>query len=132
MLSNCESIATCAVRDIDRAAQFYERTLGLTRIHSEGGQALSYRTGTSTLLVYQSEYAGGNDATAVTWSVGDDIDSIVADLSKKGVVFEHYEMPDTRLEGDIHVAGHLRVAWFKDPDGNIHSLVAEAPRADET
>ena len=125
MLSNRESIATCAVRDMDRAAQFYEGTLGLTRIHSEGGQAFTYRTGSSSLLVYRSDYAGGNQATAVTWSVGDEIDSIVADLAKKGVAFEHYEMPDTRLDGHIHVSGHLRVAWFKDPDGNIHSLVAE-------
>ena len=125
MLSNCQAIATCAVRDIDRAARFYEETLGLTRIHSEGGQAFSYRTGSSTLLVYRSEFAGGNQATAVTWSVGQEIESIVAGLAEKGVVFEHYEMPDTRLEGHIHVSGHLRVAWFKDPDGNIHSLVAE-------
>lgn len=125
MLSHCESIATCPVRDIQRAAEFYEGTLGLTRIHSEGGQAFSYRTGASTLLVYQSGYAGGNEATAVTWSVGEDLDAIVDDLSRKGVAFEHYEMPDTRLEGHIHVSGRLRVAWFRDPDGNIHSLVAE-------
>src|SRR5687767_14793275 len=104
MLSNCQSIATCAVRDIDRAAQFYEGTLGLTRIDSEGRQAFTYRTGTSTLLVYQSDYAGGNEATAVTWSVGADIDDIVAGLAKKGVVFEHYEMPDMRLDGHIHVS----------------------------
>ena len=125
MLSKHESMATCAVQDIDRAAQFYEGTLGLTRVHSEGGQAVSYRTGTSTLLVYRSQYAGGNEATSVTWSVGEDIESIVAALVEKGVAFEHYEMPDTRLEGHIHVSGHLRVAWFKDPDGTIHSLVAE-------
>jgi hypothetical protein len=47
-------------------------------------------------------------------------------LRDKGVKFEHYEMPDTKLEGDIHVAGDLRVAWFKDPDGNIHSLASGA------
>jgi catechol 2,3-dioxygenase-like lactoylglutathione lyase family enzyme len=124
MLSDCESIATCAVRDIDRAARFYEETLGLTRIHSEGGQALSYRTGASTLLVYRSEFAGGNEATAVTWSVGHDLETVVENLSAKGVEFEHYDLPHTRLEGHIHVSGHLRVAWFKDPDGNIHSLVS--------
>jgi catechol 2,3-dioxygenase-like lactoylglutathione lyase family enzyme len=123
MLSNCESRATCAVRDIDRAASFYEETLGLTRVHSEGRQAIAYRTGTSTLLVYRSEFGGGNEATAVTWVV-DDIESIVAGLEAKGVRFEHYDMPGAELRGHVHLAGHLRVAWFKDPDGNIHSLVS--------
>jgi len=44
-------------------------------------------------------------------------------LKSKGVTFEHYDMPDTRLEGDVHVFGDLRVAWFKDPDGNILNLI---------
>ena len=124
MLSNCDSRATCAVRDIDRAATFYEETLGLTRIHTEGRQAIAYRTGTSALLVYRSDFAGGNEATAVTWVVGENIEAMVADLSAKGVEFEHYDMPGTEIRGHVHVAGHMRVAWFKDPDGNIHSLVA--------
>ena len=37
--------------------------------------------------------------------------------------FEHYDLPDTRLEGDVHVSGDIKVAWFKDPDGNILSVV---------
>ena len=85
-------MATCAVRDIDRAASFYEETLGLTRIHSEGGQAISYRTGNSALLVYRSDFAGGNEATAVTWMLGEDLEAVVAALSVKGVQFEHYEI----------------------------------------
>ena len=53
-----------------------------------------------------------------------DLDAIVRDLRKaKGVTFEHYDLPDTRREGDVHVSGETRVAWFKDPDGNILSLV---------
>jgi hypothetical protein len=39
------------------------------------------------------------------------------------VKFEHYDMPNTKLAGDIRVMGDMKVAWFKDPDGNIHSLV---------
>ena len=43
-------------------------------------------------------------------------------LKGKGVRFEHYDLPDTTREGDVHVSGDIRVAWFKDPDGNILSL----------
>jgi hypothetical protein len=58
----------------------------------------------------------------VTWSV-DDVDAEVKELKKKGVAFEHYEMPGSTLEGDVHVFGDMRVAWFKDPDGNILNLI---------
>ena len=123
MLGNRDSAATVAVRDMDRAVRFYEETLGLTRIHDEGGEAVAYQTGRSSLLVYRSEFAGSNQATAVTWSIGDALDECVRDLAGKGVGFEHYDMPNTQLEGDVHVSGATRVAWFKDPDGNIHALV---------
>jgi hypothetical protein len=39
------------------------------------------------------------------------------------VTFEHYDMPGTKLEGDIHVGYGMKVAWFKDPDGNILNLI---------
>ena len=123
MLGNHEAVATAAVKDIDRAVQFYEGTLGLKRLHSEGREAITYQTGTSTLLVYRSDHAGTNQATTVTWAVGDDLDGCVRDLRDKGVTFEHYDMPGSRLEGDVHVSGRLRVAWFKDHDGNVHALV---------
>jgi hypothetical protein len=41
------------------------------------------------------------------------------------VPFERYDMPGAKLEGDVHVFDGMRVAWFKDPDGNIHSLVSD-------
>jgi hypothetical protein len=52
-----------------------------------------------------------------------DVDGTVRDLKAKGVTFERYDLPAMTHEGDVHVAGHLRAAWFKDPDGNILSLV---------
>ena len=60
----------------------------------------------------------------MTWVV-DDVDAVVEDLNEKGVPFEHYEMPGMRLEGDVHVAGRMRAAWFQDPDGNVLALVNE-------
>ena len=48
----------------------------------------------------------------------------IAGLQDKGVRFEHYDMPGMTRDGDIHRCGDRRVAWFKDPDGNILSLVS--------
>src|SRR5439155_24572835 len=97
--------------------------LGLELIHSEGGGADEYGAGSSKILVYMSQYAGTNQATAVTWVV-DDIDAVVRSLKGKGVTFEHYDMPNVKRTGDIHVGGGRKLAWFKDPDGNIHALIA--------
>ncbi|MET0329847.1 MAG: hypothetical protein ABW154_00315, partial [Dyella sp.] len=59
------------------------------------------------------------------WMVGPRIGELARALKAKGVVFEHYAMPGMTLEGDVHVAEGHRIAWFKDPDGNILSLVGE-------
>lgn len=126
MLGNHDAVATVAVRDLNAASRFYEEILGLTRIHTEGEEAITYQSGSAQLIVYRSQYAGTNRATAVTWNVGDDLDEIIRSLKGKNVAFEHYDMPDTHLEGDVHVFGPLRVAWFRDPDGNIHSLYSES------
>jgi catechol 2,3-dioxygenase-like lactoylglutathione lyase family enzyme len=124
MLSDKEAIAMVAVKDVSAAAKFYEGTLGLPKLSSEGEELITYRSGSSKLNVYRSQYAGSNKATAVVWNVGDEIDAIVATLKSKGVVFEHYDMPGLTLQGDIHVGGNMKVAWFKDPDGNILSIVS--------
>lgn len=123
MLKDKSPIATVAVRDMAVADAFYGGTLGLTRLPGPQTEAVSYEAGSGTLLVYRSTYAGTNRATAVTWPAGTELDDIVRALKAKGVAFERYEMPNMRLEGDVHVADGMRVAWFKDPDGNIHSLV---------
>ena len=123
MLGDKDAMATVAVRDLKRAKKFYEDILGLKPAGGDEPAVLAYRSRSGTVLVYESQYAGTNKATAVTWSVGDAIDGVVRDLKAKGVAFEHYDLPDTRREGDVHVAGATRVAWFKDPDGNIHGIV---------
>ena len=122
MLGRTEAVANLAVKDLDVARRFYESTLGLKPVHEEDGELVVYESGSSHINVYRSQYAGTNKATAVTWEVGD-VDGEVRDLKAKGVAFEHYDMPDTKLEGDVHFAGDLRLAWFKDPDGNILNLV---------
>jgi catechol 2,3-dioxygenase-like lactoylglutathione lyase family enzyme len=123
MLPDANAIATLAVKDLKKAERFYEDTLGLTKIDHEGDEAVVLRSGNTTINVYRSTFAGTNQATALTWPVGDEIDDIVRTLKAKGVRFEHYDLPQTRREGDLHVAGDMKIAWFKDPDGNILSVV---------
>jgi catechol 2,3-dioxygenase-like lactoylglutathione lyase family enzyme len=123
MLGDKEAVANIAVKNLETAKKFYEETLGLTQIGAEGQEVIVFRSGSSKIYVYKSQYAGTNQATAVTWVVGKDIESVVRELKTKGVTFEHYDMPDVTREGDIHVSGNMKVAWFKDPDGNILNVI---------
>ena len=125
MLAAKEVMATVAVRDLEKARKFYEGTLGLKLTDAQEEEALTYQAGGTRLLVYRSQYAGSNKATATTWLIGNDMEKVVQSLKGKGVTFEHYDMPGMTLKGDIHVANGMKAAWFKDPDGNIHALVSE-------
>ena len=123
MLRDMDAVATLAVKDLDAAGRFYEKTLGLSRAGDPDEESLVFESGDTTINVYRSNYAGTNKATALTWAV-DDVEDVVRTLKSKGVRFEHYDLPETRREGDVHVSGDLKVAWFKDPDGNILSVVS--------
>jgi catechol 2,3-dioxygenase-like lactoylglutathione lyase family enzyme len=122
MLGDRDAAANIAVKNLERAKKFYEDTLGLTQIGSEGQEAITFRSGNSVINVYQSQYAGTNKATAVTWVVGQDVEGFVQQLKAKGIAFEHYDMPGVTRNGDVHVAEDMKVAWFKDPDGNILNI----------
>jgi catechol 2,3-dioxygenase-like lactoylglutathione lyase family enzyme len=125
MLSDRNAIAMIGVRDVTEAEKFYGGTLGLTKLYTEGEHRTTYRSGKSLLIIFQSQYAGTNEATSVVWMVGDELDATVAALKSKGVVFERYDMPGMTLEGDVYVGRNMKVAWFKDPDGNILSIVGD-------
>jgi catechol-2,3-dioxygenase len=125
VLAAKEAMATVAVRDLEKARKFYEGTLGLKLTEAQEEEALTYQAGGTRLLVYRSQYAGSNKATATTWVIGNEMEKVVQSLKGKGVTFEHYDMPGMTLKGDIHVATRMKAAWFKDPDGNIHALVSE-------
>ncbi len=119
MLANQDVAATIAVSNIDAARKFYGETLGLKLLPGDQPEVLSYQSGKSTLVVYQSEFAATNRATSATWSVGEAFDTIMKALQQNGVKFEHYDMPGMKIENDAHVTGDYKGAWFKDPDGNI-------------
>lgn len=123
MLGACDSSAIVAVRDIDRARRFYRDVLGLALEEEGMGQPLTFRTGATRLIVYPSDYAGTNQANAVVFTLQGDLVDVVEILRTRGVVFEHYDIPGMSLNGDIHQGGPVKLAWFKDPDGNLIHLV---------
>ena len=119
MLGNKETMATLAVKDLAKARKFYEGTLGLRVVDSQGDEALTFASGSSKVLVYRSQFAGTNQATAMNWLVGAEIEDIARGLRERGVAFERYDIPGATHQGDLHVFGDFKTAWFKDPDGNI-------------
>ena len=123
ILTGSDAFANLAVKDLAAARRFYEETLGFKPVHEEGGELIVYKSGNTMFNVYRSDFAGTNKATALTWEVGDRVEDVVTALREKGIRFEHYDMPGMRREGDIHIADEMKVAWFKDPDGNILNIV---------
>jgi catechol 2,3-dioxygenase-like lactoylglutathione lyase family enzyme len=123
MLGHDDAIATIAVRNLETARKFYQDTLGLGLGPGEQRGVLTCTSGKSPVLIYESQFAGSNKATAATWAVAD-VEGVVRELKAKGVAFEHYDLPGTTRTGDVHVGGGIRAAWFKDPDGNILAIVS--------
>jgi catechol 2,3-dioxygenase-like lactoylglutathione lyase family enzyme len=122
MLGDANVKPMLPVKDLEVATKFYEEKLGLGRVDEAPGAAVVYRSGGGTLCVYRSEFAGTNKGTAALWEV-EDVEGTVEELKAKGVAFEHYDnLPGLTRKDDVHLAGDFRVAWFKDPDGNILSI----------
>src|SRR6202042_3142065 len=92
--------------------------------------AQAFKVADGIVVIYESQFAGTNQATAVTWALGEHFDDMVKALDEKDVPFEHYAMPGITLQGHVHVVqdgSPSRVAWFKDPDGNLHNLNNGSP-----
>jgi catechol 2,3-dioxygenase-like lactoylglutathione lyase family enzyme len=126
MLGESDVIATIPVRDLGTASAFYEGTLGLKRSGEDYPDGILYSSGRTGVFVYESAYAGTNQATAASWGVSGDLGGVVDGLRERGVTFEQYDLPGVTREGDIHVMGDFRGVWFKDPDGNILSITDQA------
>ena len=122
MLADTKITTLVAVRDLGEAMAFYEEKLQLVRTDESSGWA-QYRSGTSDLIVYESELAGTNKATTAAWTVND-VEETVRELKANGVSsFQHYDdLPGTTRDGEIHHSGAVKMAWFKDPSGNIFEV----------
>jgi catechol 2,3-dioxygenase-like lactoylglutathione lyase family enzyme len=125
MLGDMNVHAVLPVTNLEEARQFYEGTLGLEELgRNDEAQTIMYRSGDTHVLVYVSEYAGTNEATAATWETNDVV-AAAEILKNKGVVFEHYNIPGATLEGDVYRMGPMTTAWFKDPFGNVLNIANE-------
>ena len=123
MLGKADATPMIAVSDLDRAKQFYEDKLGLETKDEWGGEGATLKSGDTLINVYKSEFAGTNKATSLTFQV-DDVEKEVSALKDNGIFFEHYDLPGLEPRGDLYVGDNgFKTAWFKDPDGNILSLV---------
>lgn len=121
MLGDADVTTMVAVKDEVESAKFYEHALGLTRLDSSP-TVIRYRSGASTMVVYESQTAGTNQATTAVWTV-DDLEGTVADLQARGVPFARYDdLPGVTRDGDIHDNGVFKTAWFTDPTGNTFEV----------
>jgi catechol 2,3-dioxygenase-like lactoylglutathione lyase family enzyme len=129
-LSDYKVAAAVAVSDMDRSRRFYEGKLGLTPdVEAQTVDNVRYLCAEGSLIyVFVSPYAGTAQSTVAGWGV-DDIAAVVDELAARGVEFEQYDMPGlvTDERGIATFEGDAKVAYFKDPDGNVLSI-AQAPR----
>ena len=121
MLGKADATPMLAVKDLDRARKFYAENLGLKEV-DDFGEGFMLKSGETQVSVYRTEFAWTNKATALTFDV-DDIEDEVRALKDKGISFERYELEGLTPKGDIYEGEGMKTAWFKDPDGNILSLI---------
>jgi predicted enzyme related to lactoylglutathione lyase len=124
MLQKSPMYAYIPVKDVARARQFYEEKVGLKpKQEIEGGVVYEFAEHTAAFM-YPTPNAGTSRASQAFWQV-DDLEREVAELRKRGVTFEEYDMPGVKTRNGIAEASMAKTAWFKDPDGNILALVQE-------
>jgi len=130
MLAQSKAFSGMAVRDIEAAKRFYSETLGIEiDVLDEANGLLSLKHGgeRETLLYEKPDHAPSNN-TVLNFPV-DDIDAVVEELTARGVEFERYDEfpPDEKgiMRGRATGRGP-DIAWFKDPGGNILSVLQES------
>ncbi|MGH9453186.1 MAG: VOC family protein [Terriglobia bacterium] len=120
MLGSSKLVAFVGVRDANRAKAFYRDTLGLS-LSSQDAYALVFEVQGTMLRVALVPDINPAKYTVLGWEV-DDIAATIQSLGSRGVKFEHYGFPTQDESGVWTAPGGAKVAWFKDPDGNILSI----------
>lgn len=118
MFNDC--MTTLAVTDLERAKRFYTNEVKLKEVGPlmpEGGDFV-YACGDHRIYLYERDAPSGSTATVCSLAV-DDVEKAVRELKQNGVRFEEYDMPGLKTQNGIATMGPMKVAWFKDPDGNI-------------
>ncbi|MBE0691176.1 MAG: VOC family protein [Anaerolineae bacterium] len=120
MLANATAMTTLPAHDMARAMAFFRDKLGL-RPQRETEAGMLYQCGDSWFFLYETQYAGTAQNTAMSFLV-EDVDAEVAALKRAGVVFEEYDFPGLKTVNSIADLNGERSAWFKDTEGNILSV----------
>jgi len=126
MLTETKAYSGFAVDDVDRAQEFYGDTLGLktTMLDEENGLLALHLAGGRDTLVYRKPDLAPANYTILNFEV-DDVEAAVDELTARGVSFERYDGFDQDEKGIARGNGP-DIAWFKDPAGNILSVLTEA------
>jgi catechol 2,3-dioxygenase-like lactoylglutathione lyase family enzyme len=121
MFANDPIYPSLPAADLERAKRFYAEKLGLTP-ESELEGELFYRCGKDTrFAVFTSQGEASWTHTQAMWLV-EDVESEVAALKARGVVFEEYDLPSLKTVNSIATIGTAKGAWFQDSEGNLLSV----------
>jgi catechol 2,3-dioxygenase-like lactoylglutathione lyase family enzyme len=120
MFTNAKAFSGFAVDDVDKAREFYSETLGL-EVSEENGLLTLHIAGDRPTLIYPRPNHTPAEYTILNFPV-DDIDQAVDDLTARGVQFERYEGFNQDERGIVRAEGPP-IAWFKDPAGNVLSVI---------
>jgi catechol 2,3-dioxygenase-like lactoylglutathione lyase family enzyme len=125
MFKDTKAFSGFSVDDLDRAKEFYGGTLGLSVSENPAGLELQLGGG-GTVFVYPK----GEQHTAASFTIlnfpVDDIERAVDDLAAAGVEFERYDGMEQDERGIARGGGGPNIAWFKDPAGNILSVLEQS------
>ncbi len=120
MLANRPLRLSIPASDLARAKQFYADKLGLVP-SSEGKFGLNYVSQGTLFTIVPSDSAGTASYSLMTWLV-DNIQTTVADMRARGIIFEDYDLPFMKTVNGIADFGQDQVAWFKDSEGNLLAI----------
>jgi catechol 2,3-dioxygenase-like lactoylglutathione lyase family enzyme len=120
MLSTSKLAAFVATSKPAEARAFYEDVLGLTLVSDEE-YAIVFDANGTTLRIQKAREFTPHPFTSLGWHV-DDIEATMTELRKSGVVFEQYPWMPEGSNAVMTFPNGAKVAWFKDPDGNLLSL----------
>ena len=117
--------ATLPASDIERAKDWYSRVLQNEPVETTEEGSYWFDLGGTRFLVYSSQFAGTNQATAAGIEF-DDVEAAVADFRSRGAVFEEYDFGDDfrTVDGILTTPAGTRLAWMKDSEGNILGIAA--------
>ena len=129
MFKDTKAFSGFSVDDIEKAAQFYGETLGLEITRKEMGVTLlgiKIAGNDNNIMVYPKPNHQPATYTILNFPV-DDVEKAVDELTAKGVQFEHYDYDQlkTDAKGIARGNGGPVIAWFKDPAGNILSVLGD-------